>query len=161
MTGPAAMSAFGAFDATGTGLAVWTEDRLLAYANRPFFSAFQLEPSHVLGYDDFLEKLALSGELVLDLAVTDWLATCKAQFGMEAETEQPMSDGRTLEIAQRPVDGGGMLITVHDISKLKRTEFALRRAKEAAEATGETKSRFLRAANHDLRQPLATLKILI
>src|SRR5215207_1797096 len=80
---------------------------------------------------------------------------------MEAETEQPMSDGRTLEIAQRPVDGGGMLITVHDISKLKRTEFALRRAKEAAEATGETKSRFLRAANHDLRQPLATLKILI
>ena len=72
-----------------------------------------------------------------------------------------MADGRTLEIVQTPAPGGGMTVTIHDITDRKRAEFALRRTKEDAEASSEAKSRFLRAANHDLRQPLATLRILI
>ena len=54
-----------------------------------------------------------------------------------------------------------MVMTLNDITSMKRSEHALREAKELAEAADDGKSRFLRAANHDLRQPLATLRILI
>ena len=90
-----------------------------------------------------------------------WSADETATFGCDRTSEQSLADGRTLEIVQTPSPNGGMVLTVHDISGLKRSEDALRQAKTIAEGTDQAKSRFLRAANHDLRQPLATLKILI
>ena len=47
-----------------------------------------------------------------------------------------------------------------DITERKLAEEAVVRAKEAAEQATVAKSRFLAAANHDLRQPLQALKLL-
>lgn len=149
-------------DSTTAGIAVWSGERILLYANRAYLNTFDIRRTLVgeLRYDDFVRQLATSNELVLQSADM-WIATQIAEFGAERQFDQQMSDGRTLDIVRMPSANGGMTVTVHDISSLKSIEFALRRAKEAAETSGESKSRFLRAANHDLRQPLATLRILI
>lgn len=152
-----------ALDSATSGIAVWDGRQRLVYANRHFLYAFGLDPKQARGLDfeNFLRRLAASGELVLPGPATEWVNATLDGFGRETAWEQPMADGRTLAIAQRSDGHGGMVVTLHDISNLKRVEFDLRAARDAAEASDESKSRFLRAANHDLRQPLATLKILI
>jgi signal transduction histidine kinase/CheY-like chemotaxis protein len=150
-------------DQATAGIALWDERQTLAFANRHFLYAFDLDPERAVGlaFPDFLRGVIASGELVLPGSDGDWIAAALADFGREKSWEQPMADGRTLALEQRPFGDGGMTITLHDISGLKSVEFDLRRARDAAETSDEAKSRFLRAANHDLRQPLATLKILI
>lgn len=149
-------------NSTTAGIAVWSADRRLIYANRAYLNAFDLRPAQVgeLGYDTFVRQLAASNEMVLH-SKASWIAAQIADFGVERQLDHQMSDGRTLDTAYRASASGGMTVTVHDISSVKSSELALTRAKEAAETSGESKSRFLRAANHDLRQPLATLRILI
>jgi signal transduction histidine kinase/CheY-like chemotaxis protein len=153
----------GDLDDVTAGIARWDRGGRLAYANRAFLDAFQLDGAVVghLRFEAFVQLLASSNELVLALPPEDWVVAQVADFALDKDVEQLMADGRTLAVAQRRTTGGGMAVTVHDISGLKRIESDLRRAKKAAEVSGEAKSRFLRAANHDLRQPLATMKILI
>ena len=150
-------------DHIAAGIAFWNRDRTLRYANGPFATAFNLDGAlpEGISFQSCLERMVLSNELVLLLPRTQWIAAELAGFGDEKAVEQLMADGRTLHVVQRPTADGGMAVTVHDISNLKRVETALRHAKDRAESIGEAKSRFLRAANHDLRQPLATLRILI
>lgn len=161
--GDASAARLEGLDATPTGIAIWDKARRLVYANRAFLGLFQLRATDADGltFDRYLTLAAAAQEMVLSGPAADWIAEQQAGFGREKLVEQAMADGRTLEVIQRPSAGGGMTQTVHDVSNLKRVEFALRQAKETAEASGEAKSRFLRAANHDLRQPLATLRILI
>ncbi len=54
----------------------------------------------------------------------------------------------------------GVVVTFLDITERKRSEQALREAKEAAEKANTAKTRFLTAASHDLRQPLQALSLL-
>jgi PAS domain S-box-containing protein len=49
---------------------------------------------------------------------------------------------------------------VRDISERKRSEAELRRAKDAADKANLSKSRFLAATSHDLRQPLQSARLL-
>jgi two-component system CheB/CheR fusion protein len=53
----------------------------------------------------------------------------------------------------------GTLSSGEDITERKQAEQELRAAKEAAEKANEAKTRFLAAASHDLRQPLAALQM--
>ncbi|MDX5417983.1 MAG: response regulator [Hymenobacteraceae bacterium] len=53
---------------------------------------------------------------------------------------------------QKEVDG--ILIIAKDISELKKTEKALRKAKRKAEAANEAKSDFLSSMSHEIRTPL-------
>jgi PAS domain S-box-containing protein len=52
-------------------------------------------------------------------------------------------------------------IFARDITRRKRMEQALAEAKECAEKANLAKSRFLAAANHDLRQPLQAMRLLL
>jgi PAS domain S-box-containing protein len=55
----------------------------------------------------------------------------------------------------------GVAIFARDITERKRMEQALAAAKDMAEQANLAKSRFLSAANHDLRQPLQAMRLLI
>jgi len=52
-------------------------------------------------------------------------------------------------------------IFARDITQRKKMEQALAEAKEIAEMANQAKSRFLAAANHDLRQPLQAIRLLL
>jgi two-component system CheB/CheR fusion protein len=62
----------------------------------------------------------------------------------------------------RTEDGGvgGVVITFTNITERKHTAKALELARKQAELANISKSRFLAAASHDLRQPLQTLALL-
>jgi PAS domain S-box-containing protein len=55
----------------------------------------------------------------------------------------------------------GFFAMIQDMTARKHTEEALARAKETAEATSASKSRFLAAASHDLRQPMQALAMFV
>jgi PAS domain S-box-containing protein len=55
----------------------------------------------------------------------------------------------------------GVAIFARDITRRKAMEEALAEAKEQAEQANAAKSRFLAAANHDLRQPLQAMSLLV
>jgi signal transduction histidine kinase/CheY-like chemotaxis protein len=151
-------------DAIDYGLALWDGGSRLSWCNRKFRELYHgiapdLQPG--LGHDEFLRRLAVSGELTIEAPVEDWVRQGLEAFEHAGVEEQMLADGRFYEVSRSVAPNGGRVTVVHDITALKRGERALRQAKELADAADRTKSRFLRAANHDLRQPLATLKILI
>src|SRR5262249_14813629 len=87
----------------------------------------------------------------------------RSQGNYEIAVNLP-SGQRVLALRAEPVHDGEVsdriLITLVDITDLKRSAEQLAAAKEAAERASAAKSRFLAAASHDLRQPLQSLKLL-
>jgi PAS domain S-box-containing protein len=98
--------------------------------------------------------------------------------------ERVRADGSVIETRGRPMPGGGFVTTFTDITDYKRTEQALREAKDTleqrvtqrtaelrsaleaqraakqeAEAANQSKTRFLAAASHDLLQPLNAARL--
>jgi signal transduction histidine kinase len=71
-------------------------------------------------------------------------------YGREVTTPS----GRILQAQSNPAPGGGWITTFTDITRMRQAETELRRAKEAAEAANQAKSRFLATMSHELRTPL-------
>ncbi len=62
--------------------------------------------------------------------------------------------GRVIEVRSDPAAGGGFVLTYSDVTASENAQEELRRAKEAAEAANQAKSRFLATMSHELRTPL-------
>ncbi len=62
--------------------------------------------------------------------------------------------GRILEACSDPTPAGGWVTTYTDATEARAAQDELRRAKDAAEAANQAKSRFLATMSHELRTPL-------
>lgn len=153
-----------AVDALGQGLAIWSPAGTLLHCNAAFRERFQiarltLRPG--LPQAAFLEALAGSGLLVITSADGAWATQELAAARAREASELKFADG-TIHLVERwPLPDGGTVELVGDVTTIRREQRALQKARNDSEAADKSKSRFLRAANHDLRQPLASLKILI
>lgn len=147
-------------DALPNGIAIWSADQTLVYCNRMMRQILPTGIETGQTFAAFITRLARSGELYLDDPEA-WSANFAASFGDDLSLDVLTAEGQTLNLTLRGDQNGGAVMSLTDVTSFKHTEHELRKAKEDAEATDEAKSRFLRAANHDLRQPLASLKILI
>lgn len=144
-------------------LACWDADQRLALFNDQFgqlFSVMGIKCARSMPLDAFLDRVARSREVVLGGTAEDWVARTLADHRRNRSTEWLLADGRSIDVTWRDMNGG-TLLRLQDTTVARNGERALRQAKQIAEEANAKKSRFLRAANHDLRQPLATLKILI
>jgi len=146
------------------GVALWDAQDRLVLCNRTFtdlygFVAPRIVPG--LPYSEFLRLIADTREFAIDGSVEHWIGHSLQFYRNNEMAEQLLADGRCFEVTAKPAGESGSVTTVQDVTVLKRGERALRKAKELAETASTAKSRFLSAANHDLRQPLSTLKILI
>ena len=65
--------------------------------------------------------------------------------------EQELDDGRVIHVIERRTPDGGVVSVMRDITMAERE---LARAKAAAEASNQAKSRFLAAMSHEIRTPL-------
>jgi len=62
--------------------------------------------------------------------------------------------GRVVDFRSDPTPDGGWVSTFTDVTEARAAQDELRRAKEAAEAANQAKSRFLATMSHELRTPL-------
>jgi len=65
-----------------------------------------------------------------------------------------LPSGEILEVESRPLEGGGILVGITDITVPQRNAEALTKAKEEAELANRSKSHFLANITHELRTPL-------
>lgn len=84
----------------------------------------------------------------------------KAQHGMSVSVEIECNN-RTCEVNAGPFlnghEGNWILVVVHDITELKKTETELIKALDKERELGELKSRFVTLASHEFRTPLTTI----
>ena len=153
-----------AFRQSEFGMAFWDQTDCLLVYNPKFVEYFHaisayLEPG--LSHKKFLELASSIGEIFSGSDRQSWIDERQRLHLQGGSSEIMLPDGRCLQFKEDVIAASGSVTMITDLSAQRRGEQALRQAKEVAEAANATKSRFLRAANHDLRQPLATLKILI
>ena len=132
-------------------------------ANRAFFRAFAVTPEKTIG-----QHLAdVSDHPPSVSALRDFLGLFQAKGAAledyEIEIELPGLGKRALLLnAEKIRDADAtseIVVAIDDATERKRMEMALRSAKWHAERASLSRSRFLAAVGHDVRQPLQTLSL--
>ena len=151
-------------DTIRQALVVLDQELRVIYVNRAFYRAFNVIPEQTIGQhladvgDHRLDVPALRGLLDLlhaeNAAIEDY----------EIEIELPALGRRMLLLSAEKIRGESegackIVVAIDDVTERKRAETMLKSAKWHAERANLSKSRFLAAASHDLRQPLQTLSL--
>ncbi|MFA5950304.1 MAG: ATP-binding protein [Hyphomicrobium sp.] len=108
---------------------------------------------------ELLEAVPEAGlEAVLPLLLAPSLAHREMQAG-EQRWKAPRFDctlasGRILEVARATLATGGQVLTLTDVTVLKRRQAELEAATLAATAANQTKTQFLSTMSHEMRTPL-------
>ena len=151
-------------DAIRQALVVLDEKLRVIAANRAFYRDFAVMPEETIGQhlievgDHRLDVPALRGFVDLfqadDAAIEDY----------EIEIELPVLGRRVLLLSAEKIRGEPeaaceIVVLIDDVTERRRAETTLKSAKWHAERANLSKSRFLAAASHDMRQPLQTLSL--
>ena len=163
-----------AIESTSEAFVLWDRNGRLVMCNKNFRSYFQIDPE--------LLKAGVGREQVERAARLSIRQEYPAPGGRRGVREAELSDGRWVQISERPTAEGGLVVTAADITVLKTQEEArrikeeeLRRAvinleqsqeqlaelarkyeaeKIRAEGANQAKSEFLANMSHELRTPL-------
>jgi two-component system CheB/CheR fusion protein len=151
-------------DAIHQALIVLDKKLRVIYANRAFYRAFAMMPEETVG-----QHLADVGDHRLDVpalrSVLDLIQAKDAAIeDYEIEIELPALGRRVLllnaeKIRRQHGAACEIVVAIDDVTERKLVETTLKSAKWHAERANLSKSRFLAAASHDLRQPLQTLSL--
>jgi two-component system CheB/CheR fusion protein len=147
-------------DSICSPLAVLGKGQRIISANSAFYALFATDAASVIG-----RPLAATAARRLDASALQALIDGDEAAGepIDAVDFTIALGTRTFAVAASRMHDravGNILLVLHDISAFRRTERVLVEAGRVAELANLTKSRFLAAASHDLRQPLQTLSLL-
>lgn len=159
---PAALGS--ALDAMDHGLAVWSDGGKLLFWNAACASFFSNAGTHLSEgqpLEEFLAALARSGLLLLLEDEELWIEQEQRLFANGGASDYTCIDGRIFRNERWSLPDASITMLLREITEERQNEAILEKARDDANQADKAKSRFLRAANHDLRQPLASLKILI
>src|SRR5262249_12806654 len=125
------------FDNMADGVAMFDAELRLAAWNRNFEELLEL-PDEFLdtprSYAEFIRYLAGRGEFG-EVDPEAELARLEALYGDHYTFERARPNGMILEIHHNPMPEGGFVLIYSDITERKRSETAIREARDAAEAT--------------------------
>ena len=145
----------------GHGVALWSPEGDLCVFNSAFQNRFDCFRGSIptgtsqVGLLETAERTGLVVRIESDLRAPDLADGCLAGRTLY------FSDGSIWKLEGWRTTDGGVVTLCRNVTDEARNAQSLLRATETALQADRTKSRFLQAANHDLRQPLASLKILI
>ncbi|MGB5279057.1 MAG: PAS domain S-box protein [Gammaproteobacteria bacterium] len=152
-------------DVAGVVIVALAADETVSLINQRGCEVLGYEENEIVGknwFDNFLPPdqrdhvkpvfaRILSGEIKLDKYVENPVLSRSGEQRLIAWHNTVLLDDKGNIV--------GTLSSGEDITERKQAEQELRAAKEVAEKANEAKTRFLAAASHDLRQPLAALQM--
>jgi signal transduction histidine kinase len=100
--------------------------------------------------DEVLDEQVRRGEISPEAAIRAKSNDRTRSYRYQRSTRK----GQVIEVASDPTADGGFVMTFSDVTEDYRIRAELERARAAAEAASEAKSRFLATMSHELRTPL-------
>ena len=140
------------------GIVLWGPDKRLVGSNAAASELLDLPPGFLTPgctQDELLGHLRRRGHFGPGAAADARVSALKSiDRSRTVVRESVTASGRVLAFRSDPTPDGGWLGSFSDVTETRRAEEELRRARDAAEAANQAKSRFLATMSHELRTPL-------